>query len=39
MFAALVLISVTGIAIFLFFSILSHFLLGRWHDSQRSRDT
>jgi NitT/TauT family transport system permease protein len=39
MFAALVLISVTGIAIFLFFSILSHFLLGRWHDSQRSRET
>jgi len=39
MFAALVLISVTGIAIFLFFSILSHVLLGRWHDSQRSRET
>ena len=33
MFAALFLISVTGIAIFLAFSFLSHLLLGRWHES------
>ena len=38
MFAALVLVSVTGIAIFLFFSALSWLLLGRWHDSARSRE-
>ncbi len=38
MFAALVLISLTGILIFLFFSLLSHLLLGRWHDSARSRE-
>lgn len=37
MFAALVLISLTGIAIFLFFTALSSLLLGRWHDSARSR--
>ena len=39
MFAALVLISVTGIAIFLFFSGLSRLLLGRWHDSERDHET
>ncbi len=38
MFAALVLISLTGIAIFLFFSALSHVMLGRWHDSARTRE-
>lgn len=38
MFAALVLISVTGIAIFLFFSAISRLLLGRWHDSTRMRE-
>ena len=38
MFAALVLISVAGIAIFLFFSALSWLLLGRWHDSARTRE-
>lgn len=38
MFAALVLISLTGIAIFLFFSALSWLLLGRWHDSMRGRE-
>jgi NitT/TauT family transport system permease protein len=38
MFAALVLISLTGIAIFLFFSALSWLLLGRWHDSARTRE-
>jgi NitT/TauT family transport system permease protein len=38
MFAALVLISVTGILIFLTFTVLSHLLLGRWHDSARTRE-
>ena len=38
MFAALVLISLTGIAIFLFFTALSWALLGRWHDSARARE-
>ena len=38
MFAALVLISVAGIAIFLFFTALSRLLLGRWHDSVRTRE-
>lgn len=33
MFAALVLISATGIAIYLFLSLLSHLLLRRWHES------
>jgi NitT/TauT family transport system permease protein len=35
MFAALVLISATGILIFLFFTALTHLLLRRWHDSAR----
>lgn len=38
MFAALVLISCAGIAIFVFFTVLSHVLLGRWHDSARERE-
>lgn len=38
MFAALVLISAAGIAIFLFFTALSRLLLGRWHDSARERE-
>ena len=38
MFAALVLISLTGIAIYLVFSGLSWLLLGRWHDSMRPRE-
>jgi len=37
MFAALVLIAATGIAIFLFFTALSRLLLGRWHDSAIDR--
>ena len=37
MFAALTLISVTGIVIYGFFSMLSHLLLRRWHDSARQR--
>jgi NitT/TauT family transport system permease protein len=34
MFAALVLVSATGVAIYMLFSMLSRFLLGRWHDSE-----
>jgi NitT/TauT family transport system permease protein len=33
MFAALVLVSGTGIAIFLLLTLLSHLLLRRWHES------
>jgi NitT/TauT family transport system permease protein len=39
MFAALVLISVTGVAIFLITTALSHLMLRRWHDSARGRET
>jgi NitT/TauT family transport system permease protein len=38
MFAALVLISLTGIAIYLVLSLVSFLLLNRWHDSARSRE-
>jgi NitT/TauT family transport system permease protein len=38
MFAALTLISVAGIMIYLFFAALSNILLRRWHDSARSRE-
>ena len=38
MFAALLLISVTGICIFLFFTGLSYLLLHKWHDSMRTRE-
>ncbi len=34
MFAALVLVSATGVAIWLLLSLLSRLLLGRWHDSE-----
>jgi len=37
MFAALLLVSLTGIAIFLLFNWLGHALLGRWHDSETPR--
>ncbi len=37
MFAALTLISITGILIFAFFSGISWLLLARWHDSARER--
>ena len=37
MFAALALISATGIVIYMFFSGLSYLLLHRWHDSARQR--
>ncbi len=33
MFAALVLISVAGIVIYLLLSLVSHLLLRRWHES------
>jgi NitT/TauT family transport system permease protein len=39
MFAALVLISVAGIAIFVVLSIVSYLLLHRWHDSARRRES
>jgi NitT/TauT family transport system permease protein len=35
MFAALVLVSLTGVAIFWLFNGLSRLLLGRWHESER----
>ena len=38
MFAALFLISITGILIFLFFTGLSYLLLHRWHESARGRE-
>jgi NitT/TauT family transport system permease protein len=34
MFAALLLISVTGVPLSLVFNALSKWLLGRWHDSE-----
>jgi NitT/TauT family transport system permease protein len=37
MFAALVLISLTGIAIYITFTVLSYVLLRRWHDSARQK--
>ncbi len=37
MFAALALISFTGIAIYMGFTLLSYLLLHRWHDSARRR--
>ena len=39
MFAALLLLSVAGIAIFAVLSLLSHLLLRRWHESALARDT
>ncbi|MDB5489086.1 MAG: transporter ATP-binding protein [Reyranella sp.] len=38
MFAALVLISLAGIAIYVVLSLLSHFLLRRWHESALNED-
>ena len=38
MFAALALISATGIAIYAFFSLLSALFLGRWHESAGGRE-
>jgi NitT/TauT family transport system permease protein len=39
MFAALALISLTGVAIYLALSALSYLLLHRWHDSARARES
>ena len=38
MFAALMLITATGIVIFLFFTALSHVLLRKWHESAMTRE-
>lgn len=38
MFAALILIALTGILIFLAFSLLSHLLLEKWHESALERE-
>ena len=38
MFAAVILISITGIIIFMAFSLLSHLVLRRWHESAVRRD-
>jgi NitT/TauT family transport system permease protein len=38
MFAALILISVTGILIFLTMNLLSHLLLRKWHESALKRE-
>ena len=38
MFAALFLISLAGILIFVFFTGMSYLLLHRWHDSARGRE-
>jgi len=38
MFAALLLLSLTGIVIFLALSALSHLALRRWHESARARE-
>jgi len=38
MFAALLLLSLAGVAIFFALSALSHFLLGRWHESAVKRE-
>ncbi|WP_019170618.1 ABC transporter permease [Pseudaminobacter salicylatoxidans] len=38
LFAALILISLTGIVIFLLLSLLSHLLLRRWHESALERE-
>jgi NitT/TauT family transport system permease protein len=38
MFAALILISTSGILIFLGLSALSHVVLRRWHESARARE-
>jgi NitT/TauT family transport system permease protein len=38
MFAALIMISLTGIVIFLFFTLLTHLVLRRWHESAVRRE-
>jgi NitT/TauT family transport system permease protein len=39
MFAALILISLAGIAIFAVLSFVQHFTLRRWHESALDRET
>ena len=39
MFAALALVSASGIVIFLMLSLVSHLLLRRWHESELRRDS
>ena len=39
MFAALALITITGVVIFLFFTLLSHLLLHKWHESAMKRES
>ena len=39
MFAALVLVSLMGVAIFLMTSLASKLVLGRWHESEIKRET
>jgi NitT/TauT family transport system permease protein len=39
MFAALLLLSITGIVIFALLSALSHFMLRRWHESEVTRES
>ena len=39
MFAALVMISMSGIAIFMITSVISHFLLHRWHESAIKKES
>jgi NitT/TauT family transport system permease protein len=38
MFAALALVSLTGVAIFLLLSLVSHLILRRWHESAAKRE-
>jgi NitT/TauT family transport system permease protein len=38
MFAAVILISATGILIFLAFTLLAHLVLRRWHESALRRE-
>ncbi|HZY16960.1 MAG TPA: ABC transporter permease [Ramlibacter sp.] len=38
MFAALVLVSLTGVAIFLVFNLVARLVLGKWHDSEVKQD-
>jgi NitT/TauT family transport system permease protein len=38
MFAALVMVSGTGVLIFLVLSLISHLLLRRWHESAMRRE-
>jgi len=39
MFAALALITITGVVIFLFFTALSHLMLHKWHESAMKRES